>query len=371
MPDAATAPHRLVIKVGSSVLTDDAGRLVVPRLEQLAAQVAACAGTRRQPLVVSSGAIACGMATLGLSRRPKALAQLQACAAVGQSELMELYTRAFAAHGVTVAQVLLTQEDLANRRRFRNAKQTLLTLLHRRIVPIVNENDTVAVEEITFGDNDRLAALVACAVEAQLLLILTDVDGLLQDGKPIERIDALNRLRPAASHGGKRQTTKGGIVSKLEAARIVGHDGIPMVLANGTKPSVVTDLLAGQPVGTLFVPPKNRLSERKWWLAFSLRRPNGEVIVDAGAVKALVERGKSLLPSGVVEVRGRFPAGAFVAIAGPDRTEVARGICTFSSSELLRVRGMSSAEAARTVGHAAAREVVHRDHMVLAREVHS
>ena len=273
MGHMAQGIQRVVVKVGSSVLTDACGRLLPERLEQLVAQVAECAAEHRQPLLVSSGAIACGMAKLGISRRPTALAQLQACAAIGQSELMHLYTRMFAARSLLTAQVLLTREDLANRARFRNAKQTLLTLLHRRVIPVINENDTVAVEEITFGDNDRLAALVASAVDAQLLVILSDVDGVFRDGKLVKRVDRPEQVRSAVNHQSKRQTTKGGMHSKLEAARIVGHSGIPMVIANGTNASVLTDLLAGRPIGTLFVPPRTRLSSRTWdsaWAQFRM-----------------------------------------------------------------------------------------------------
>ena len=265
--------QRLVIKVGSSVLTDERGRLLPERLERLGEQVVACVRAHRSPILVSSGAIACGMARLGLTQRPKALAQLQACAAIGQGELMHLYTETFGRRGVLTAQVLLTQDDLASRTRFRNAKQTLLTLLHRRVVPVINENDTVAVEEITFGDNDRLAALVASAVDAQLLVILSDVDGVLHHGKPLERIDGLSQLPAASILGSKRQTTKGGMASKLEAARIAGHSGIPLVIANGTRPNVLTDLLAGQSVGTLFVPPRTRRTSRTWdsaWAQFRM-----------------------------------------------------------------------------------------------------
>ena len=265
--------QRVVIKVGSSVLTDARGRLLPERLAGLVEQVVACSRAHRQPIIVSSGAIACGMARLGLTRRPKPLAQLQACAAIGQGELMHLYTETFRRHGVLTAQVLLTQEDLADRVRFRNAKQTLLTLLHRRVVPVVNENDTVAVEEITFGDNDRLAALVAAAVDARLLVILSDVDGVLRNGKPLERIDGYRALPALDASGAKRQTTKGGMASKFEAARIVGHSGIPLVIANGTRPNVLTDLLAGRSIGTLFVPPSNRLTSRKWdsaWAQFRM-----------------------------------------------------------------------------------------------------
>ena len=200
------ALQRFVVKVGSSVLTDRSGRLLPERLESLVAQVAACAKETRAPIIVSSGAIACGMAKLGVARRPTSLAQLQACAAIGQSELMHLYTRMFGRHGLLTAQLLLTQEDLANRGRFRNAKQTLLTLLHHRVIPIVNENDTVAVEEITFGDNDRLAALVASGVDAQLLILLSDVDGFIQNGKLVERVESLRSLREAGRPRARHST---------------------------------------------------------------------------------------------------------------------------------------------------------------------
>jgi len=365
-PDQAI--KRVVVKIGTSVLTDAAGRLLPEQLEGLVQQIAAGSGASRQPIVVSSGAIACGMAKLGLARRPTPLAQLQACAAIGQGELMHRYTRAFASRGLLTAQVLLTQEDLSNRTRFRNAKQTLLTLLHRRVVPIVNENDTVAVDEITFGDNDRLAALVASAVDAQLLIVLSDVDGLLQDGKPLERVDALGLSRAGLDQRPRRQTTKGGMASKLEAARIAGHSGIPMIIANGRRPGVITDLLAGRSVGTLCVPPRNRLTPRKWWIAFSLRQPKGVLVVDAGACEALLARGKSLLASGVRKVSGTFDAGAFVALLDEAGTELARGVCRFSSSELLRVRGMRSAEIAAALGRARVPEVIHRDDLVFARD---
>ncbi|MDP3722115.1 MAG: glutamate 5-kinase [Candidatus Omnitrophota bacterium] len=371
MSEALEAVHRLVVKVGSSVLTDERGRLLSERVGRLVEDVAGwIAGSgHRQAVIVSSGAIACGMAKLGLPRRPTALAQLQACAAIGQSELMHLYTAAFGRCALTTAQILLTQEDLADRARYRNAKQTLLTLLHRRVVPVVNENDTVSVDEITFGDNDRLAALVAATIDAHLLVLLSDVDGLLHNGRPVERVEAAARLPSVSLHERRRHTTKGGMASKLEAARIVGHSGIPMIIANGTRPSVVTQLLAGEPTGTLFVPPRQRLTSRKWWLAFALRHPKGTLIVDEGAGKALSERGKSLLASGVLEVKGRFDAGSCVAVIDQGGTALARGIANFSSGEIARVRGLHSAEAAQRLGQPRAREVIHRDQLVLTREL--
>ena len=362
--------QRFVVKIGTSVLTNDAGQLRIDRLERLVEQVVHCVRLHQQPILVTSGAIACGMAKLGLTERPTALAQLQACAAIGQSELMHLYTLAFGRHGTLTAQVLLTQEDLADRARFRNAKQTLLALLHRRVVPIINENDTVSVDEITFGDNDRLAALAACAVDGQLLVILSDVDGFLQEGRPLERMEAVSRVAPGAVYAVKRETTKGGMSSKLEAARIVGHSGMPMILANGTRPGVLTDILAGKPVGTFFVPPRNRLTAQKWWIAFALRQPKGSLTIDEGATAALLEKGKSLLASGVLDINGSFETGAFVALISRTGTELARGICNYSSAELSRVRGMKSQDVARTLGTEAAPEVIHRDHLVLAKDLH-
>ncbi len=371
MAEQTHAINRVVIKVGSSVLTDASGRLLPERIEQLAAGIAACAAEHRQPLLISSGAIACGMARLGLTRRPNSLAQLQACAAIGQSELMHLYNLAFAKHRIVTAQVLLTQEDLSNQRRYHNAKQTILTLLHQRVVPIINENDTVAVEEITFGDNDRLAALVAAAVDAQLLIILSDVDGFLHNGHVVAQVETLSHLRASVLDRGGRSTTKGGMTSKLEAARIAGHSGIATVIANGTRPTVLGQLLAGESVGTLFVPPRSRLTPKKWWIAFSLRQPKGVVTIDAGAAEALLERGKSLLASGIQEVKGQFEVGECLAVCNEQGSEVARGLSNFSSGELRRIQVMKSAEAARTLGQQRPRAVIHRDHLVLAKEIHT
>ena len=367
MPEQ-TAMTRVVVKVGSSVLTGAGGRLEPARLQELARQLAACAEGSRRPVLVSSGAVACGMARLGLARRPMALAQLQACAAIGQGELMHLYTEAFAAHGITVAQVLLTQEDFVDQERFRNAKQTLLTLLHKRVLPIVNENDTVAVDEIAFGDNDRLAALVASAIDAQLLVLLSDVDGFLKDGRVVERVASLKELDGQPVAGSRRQTTRGGMASKLEAAKISGHSGIPMVIANGTRSDVLTAVLAGQPVGTLFIPPRDRLTPRKWRIAFSLRQPRGSVVVDPGAARALQERRSSLLASGVRAVRGRFAAGAFITVVNETGQELGRGVTGFSSEELQRIHGTKSAEAARLLGRPRVPEVIHRDALVLTEE---
>ena len=266
-----TAPRfqRVVVKVGASVLTDAGGRLESAVVSRLAEQLAGAVSERRQVVLVSSGAIACGMAQLGLSRRPKGLAQLQACAAIGQGQLMHRYHDAFARHRVTVAQVLLTAADLVDRTRCRNARNTFATLLRRGVVPIVNENDTVAVDEITFGDNDRLAALVASLIGADLLVILSDVDGLLRDGKVIRRLKDVTRAHHRLIARSSRQTTTGGMASKLAAGRLCRHAGIPMVIANGGTPGILTRILSGKPVGTLIAPPATRLASPTWWRAFS------------------------------------------------------------------------------------------------------
>jgi len=367
---AQTVFKRVVVKVGASVLTDAAGKPDVPRLRRLVEQMAECVGQPRELIVVSSGAVACGMGRLGLGRRPKDLAQLQACAAVGQSQLMQLYSHAFGEHGLTVAQVLLTQDDLANRLRCRNARQTLQALLAKRVVPITNENDAVAVEEIAFGDNDRLAALVACLMAAQLLIVLSDVDGLLQGGRIVERIERLDHAHQPLALGASRETTTGGMASKLAAARIVWHRGIPMVMANGTTPGVLVDILEGRPVGTVIVPPPRAMKLHKVWIAFSARRPAGTVVVDAGAAEALLRRGKSLLASGVKAVHGQFHAGEPVAIVDEREREVGRGISNFSSSDLARVRGLKTHQIVEALGRKTAPEVVHRDHLVLTPELH-
>ena len=361
--------QRLVVKVGSSVLTDAAGRPDAGRLKLIVGQLAACGDRGCEVVFVSSGAIACGMGRLGFARRPKALGELQACAAVGQGELMRLYTHAFAQHDRTVAQLLLTQSDFDDRARCRNVKTTLRALLARGVMPIINENDVVAVEEITFGDNDRLAALVACLVEAQLLVILSDVDGLLHDGQVIGRIDRLEDAHRVVVLGESRETTTGGMAAKLSAVKNTQHGGSPLVIANGTRANVLIDILDGKPVGTLISPPKVRLAFRKWWIAFSARNPRGTVVVDEGAARALRHQGRSLLASGIREVHGRFHAGDPITILDEARTELGRGLSNFSSSELSRIRGLHSRRIAEVLGHQAAEEAVHRNNLVLTSEL--
>jgi glutamate 5-kinase len=307
--------RRLVVKVGTGLLTDDAHRLAPERIAGLAAQVATLRAEKRQVLLVSSGAIAAGMAELGLRARPKQIHELQAAAAIGQGKLMARYDDAFGRHGISVAQVLLTHDDLKSRERHLNARNTLETLLNRSIVPIINENDTVAVDEIKFGDNDRLGALTATLIDADLLIILSHVEGLLDTGKKlIPVVPEITRDIEALAGGTDRETSVGGMKSKIEAAKIVTRSGIPMIIANE---------LSGEG-GTVFL-PAGKLASRKRWIAF-FQKPAGSLVVDDGARTALCEGGKSLLAKGVVRTEGKPVAGDVVSIQDASGVEFARGL---------------------------------------------
>ena len=347
---------RLVVKLGTGVLTDSRKQPDFLQLVQLVAQVAEQRHAGRDVILVSSGAVGAGMGALGLARRPAKLDQLQACAAVGQSRLMALYGDLFDKFGLHVAQVLLTHADLEDHDRHLNARNTLLTLLDRGVVPVINENDVVSVEELRFGDNDRLSALVASLLPADLLVILTTVDGVVERyGQPgarvlpvIERVDA----HVAALAGGTAsETAVGGMVTKIEAARIAMRSGIPLVIANGRKRDVLARLLAGEEEGTVFVPSPSKLQGRKRWIAF-FHHPKGTLVVDDGAGCALREKGRSLLAPGVTRCEGEFAAGAVVRICDAAGAEFARGIAAFGAAAIR----------ARTI---AGSELVHRDNLVL------
>lgn len=315
--------RRLVVKLGTGLLTDDRNRLDQTRVTQLADQVATLG---RQVVLVSSGAIAAGMEVLGLTQRPKSLPELQACAAIGQSKLMRVYDELFQRHNRHVAQILLTHDDLKNRARHLNARHTLTTLLERGVIPIINENDTVSVDEIKFGDNDRLSALVAALIDADLLIILSHVEGLLDETHNL--VSLVSSVTPdieKLAGGTDRVTSVGGMKSKLDAAKIVTRAGSPMIIASGEHPGILTDLLAGQDLGTLFLPHTPKLASRKRWIAF-FQRPAGKLIVDDGAKRALCEGGKSLLPKGVVRSEGEPATGDVISICSADGREFGRGL---------------------------------------------
>ena len=363
---------RLVVKVGTGTLTDRAGKFDRANCDRLAAELAGLARTRRVVLV-TSGAIALGAEKLGLTRsrtRPWDIATKQACAAVGQPDLVAAWGDALSRHGVQAAQVLLTAEDLASRKRFLNARRTLGRLLELGVLPVVNENDTVAVAEIKVGDNDTLAALVATCVEAELVAMLTDVEGMFDrpPGEPgarllghVPRVTA-EIERMAGGAGNERSV--GGMTTKVRAARRLAAQGIGTALVSGRRPRALSDLLSGVAVGTWFPPHPERLKGRKGWLA-SAARGRGVIVVDAGARKALVEHGRSLLPSGVRSVTGHFGVGDPVDIAVDDRPPFARGLACYGADEVRRLAGLKTSEIERALGYKYLDEIVHRNDMVL------
>lgn len=347
---------RIVVKFGTGVLTDARKQPDAAQMEQLVAQVAEQRRAGKELVLVSSGAVGAGMGVLGHERRPSDLAELQACAAVGQSRLMATYDKLFAAHGLSVAQILLTHDDLEHHERHLNARNTLITLLRRGIIPIINENDVVSFTELKFGDNDKLSALVASLLPADLLVILTTVDGLIENfGKANSRtvsvVERIDSAMESMAGGTDSATAVGGMTSKLQAAKIVVRSGIPLVIASGKKKQSLARALAGQDEGTLFVPAARRLQGRKRWIAF-FHHPKGTLVVDAGARKALRENGKSLLPPGIARCEGDFNAGDVVRICDLDGTEFARGISGFEA-ESIRARVLKRVE------------VVHRDNLVI------
>ncbi|HUD84527.1 MAG TPA: glutamate 5-kinase [Candidatus Saccharimonadales bacterium] len=329
---------RIVVKVGTGVLTDSRKQPDLDQMSQLVAQIAAIRGQGKQVVVVSSGAVGAGMGVLGHDKRPADLAELQACAAVGQPRLMALYERLFGGAGFSVGQVLLTHHDLEDHDRHLNARNTLVTLLRHGIIPIINENDAVSFTELKFGDNDRLSALVACLLPADALVILTTVDGFIENfGKPNPRtvpmIENLDATIESMARGTESQTAVGGMSSKLQAAKMVIRAGIPLIIASGRKKSVLANILEGKDEGTMFVAQAALLPGRKRWIAF-FHHSKGALFVDDGAKKALRENGKSLLPPGVARCQGDFDAGDVVRICDLNGTEFARGICDFDSAAI-------------------------------------
>ncbi|MEP6697363.1 MAG: glutamate 5-kinase [Pseudonocardiales bacterium] len=362
-PDIAGA-RRVVVKVGSSSLASATGGLDAVRVAALVDGVAGRHAAGAEVIVVSSGAIAAGLAPLGLRRRPRDLVTLQAAASVGQSRLVEAYATSFARYGTTVAQVLLTVEDVVRRAHYRNARRALERLLQLRVVPVVNENDAVATEEIRFGDNDRLAALVAHLVHADALILLSDVDGLY-DADPVDADARLIAVvgdeteLPDIGPGrpGPAALGTGGMASKIDAVRVAIGAGIPVVLAQA---GAVHAALAGEPVGTYFAPTGRRTASRLLWLAHA-SAPNGRLVLDEGAVRAVVTRRASLLPIGVTGVEGEFAAGDPVELVGPDGQAVARGLVAYDAGELASMLGRPTGE----LGPDQQRELVHRDDLVL------
>lgn len=362
--------RRVVIKIGSGVLSDAQG-IEPSQIDVIADQIAQLRQQGYEVIIVSSGAVAAGKSSLGILGRPQTIPLKQAAAAIGQTILMRTWGEAFRRHGLTVAQVLLTRDDLANRRRYLNSRNTLMTLLDHQIIPIINENDTVVIDEIRFGDNDNLSALVTSLVEANLLIILSDVSGLY-DRDP--RSDPAARLIPyverindeivamAGSAGTDLGT--GGMATKIKAAKRASLSGIGTAIVNGRVPDSLLSFFAGDEIGTLFLPARDRMTAKKHWIAFS-KKTRGKLTVDEGARSAMVERGKSLLPSGVIGVEGGFDRGDAVRLCSVEGTEIATGVINYALTELLQIMGHQSSEIETILGYKYADEVVHRDNLVL------
>ena len=361
------AARRVVVKVGSSSLTTAEGGLDPARLRALVDVLAAVRERGAEVVLVSSGAIAAGLAPLGLSRRPRNLPAQQAAASVGQGLLVHRYTEELRRHGLTAGQVLLTVDDVTRRAHYRNAAQTFAQLLEYGVLPIVNENDTVATSEIRFGDNDRLASLVAHLVHADLLVLLSDVDGLY-DGPPsrpgarlITDVRGPEDLAEVSIGSVGSAVGTGGMVTKVDAARIATGAGIPVVLTSADRAAAA---LAGEEVGTLFHATGKRVATRLLWLAHATE-PKGSLVLDAGAVRAVVERHASLLAAGLTGVTGEFEAGEPVDLVGPDGARIGRGLVNFDAAEIPALLGRSSSDLKRDLGAAYEREIVHRDDLVL------
>lgn len=372
-----THADTIVLKVGTRVVTHAGGVLNLDRIGQLAEELHALRTAGKRVVLVSSGAVGAGMSTLGLSQRPTDLAQLQAVAAVGQTKLMDAYDRVLARFGCHSGQVLLTADDLNDRARYLNVRNTLNSLLRFHAIPIINENDTVSVEELmtTFGDNDRLAAMVASLLRAQLLIIFSDVDGLF-DGDPslptsrvISTVTVIDSTIQSYVRDKKTGLSKGGMASKLEAARICTTAGENVIIANGHTPGVIKNIIAGEPVGTLFVAQEKSLSPLQRWIGFSAR-PRGKVVVDEGACRALMRDGKSLLAAGILDVDGDFRKGDVISICDENQETVARGLSNYAVADLQRIKGLKSTRISQVLGHRPYEEVVHRDNLAVVRKPH-
>ena len=361
---------RVIVKLGSMVLAAPGGGVDQDFLNRLADEMAAMGG-EREFIIVSSGAILMGMQAMGYQEAPKTMKVKQALAAVGQSRLVQAYADAFARHGKRVGQVLLTSEGLENRRRFVLSQNTLETLLRMNAVPVINENDTVAVEEIRFGDNDLLASMVVNLADADLLVILTNTEGLfdkdpkLGEGKLVEIVEAVNNSIVDMA-GGPGESGSGGMSTKVLAAKRTAHMGVPTVIADGRREGVFTRVLNGDPVGTLFLPSAEKLASRKHWIAYSSGRPRGTLVIDDGAAKALQKHKKSLLPAGVTEVLGDFEPGSMVRCMDASGREIARGVTCFSSDQIRMIMGRHSEEIETILGTCPGEEVIHRDDLVIS-----
>ena len=365
--------RRVVVKVGSNVLTEDHG-LNLKAIRSISRQICRLIDGGIEIILVSSGAMASGIRKVGLDKRPDEIPKRQAIAAVGQAGLIMEYEKAFARYHKKVAQILLTGDDLNNRKRYLNARNTLCMLLSWQVVPIINENDTVMIEEIQFGDNDNLAAMITLLMDADILVNLTDIDGLYNkdprtnpdaDFIPLVSTIGEDIKKIAGDIPGALGT--GGMLSKINAAKKVTVSGIPMIIANGGRPDVLKKLFSGKNVGTFFTPYKKKLKSRKCWIAFTLK-PKGVIRIDDGAAEAILNKGKSLLPSGIVGVEGEFTVGAPVELRNIDDETLGTGLVNYGSTDIRKIMGLKSSQIKNRLGHKPYDDVIHRDNLAVTAE---
>ena len=363
--DLMSRVRSVVVKLGTNVLANEQGLLDERQIVSIAEQVMALEKRGLRVSVVSSGAIAAGMGDLALAERPNALPQLQACAAVGQAKLMMMFDQALKAHGRHAAQILLVRGDVEDRSRYLNIRNCIAALQGYGAVPIINENDTVSVDEIRFGENDILAAMVTNLLRADLLVLLTTVDGVFRDKARQERFDVVEDMTEviAAADGTRSTLGSGGMPTKLQAAASVVAAGEMAAIANGRRPNILTDLLSGEPVGTLFLPKVRKMRAKQRWIGLTTR-PHGKILIDAGAARAVHGR-KSLLASGITGVEGTFDSGDVVAIVDAESRTVAQGLANYSAADIARIKGLRTSQFAAVLGEYTYDEVVHADNLVL------
>jgi glutamate 5-kinase len=362
---------RFVIKIGSNILSDEIRGLDPDIIRSLAKHISQISSMGYEVVVVSSGAVAAGMKKLGLKSKPRDIRLKQAAAAIGQSTLMWAYEKAFAEYEHKVAQILLTREDFSDRKKYINSKNTIITLLSYGIIPVINENDTIVTDEIKFGDNDNLASLVAIQVEAERLVILSDVDGLYDEdprvnsnARLIPRIEKITSAIEKIAGGTGSAVGTGGMYSKILAAKKATSHGIAVNITNGKKPELLRSIVEGEEIGTFFDPGKGKISHRKGWIAYS-SRPKGAVILDDGAVKAITEMGKSLLPTGIITVEGNFEVGDSVNCLNSNGTRVAKGLINYSSRDMKKIMRRKTSEIEEILGYKYSDEAIHRDNLVV------
>ncbi|NLK01386.1 MAG: glutamate 5-kinase [Clostridia bacterium] len=362
---------RLVVKLGTSSISQSTGKPDLRKMEEITEDIISVMDSGVEVVLVSSGAVGTGVSRLGFSQRPNTIPEKQAAAAVGQGILIQNYEKLFEKHGKVIAQILLTREDIADRNRYLNARNTLTTLLDYGVIPIVNENDTVAIEEIQFGDNDRLSALVSCLIDADLLIILSDIDGVYTcdprtnpQARLIPLIEDIDSGIECTASGRGSKFGTGGMVTKIQAAKIATHSGIPMIVANSSRNNIIHGIISGgDNTGTLFL-PNQRLHSKKRWIGFG-SYANGKIHVDSGAEKAMVQSGKSLLPSGIIKTGGSFVVGNVISVVGCGGGEIARGIVNYSAEEVELIKGRHTDEIEEILGFRTCPEVIHRDNLTI------